>query len=104
MPSIQILKSFNELFSGAVRFFGLLLYGCENELAHKECKAEKSVEALEVSAPRTPDFHNLINTCVENLMVQKYFLGTSAFVLPSGQRAHFDRYEIWMIQYESGCA
>ncbi len=64
---------------------------------------EKYIEGLEVSASRTADFHNLINICVENLMRQKYFLRTSALVLPLGHVSTFDRYEIEMVEYKSGC-
>jgi len=76
----------------------------KNKVAHKWCKEEKSVEGLEVSGVRRRDFHNLINIRVEILMQAKYFARTSARVLPSGQQGNFDRHEIRMVQYESGCA
>jgi hypothetical protein len=54
----------------------------KNKIAHKWCKQEKSVEGREVSGTRTGDFHNLINIRVEILMQKKYFMRTSARVLP----------------------
>jgi len=40
-------------------------------IARKWCKAGKNVEEGEVSTWQRKDFHNLINTCVENLTDQK---------------------------------
>jgi hypothetical protein len=48
------------------------------------CKQEQRVEASEVSWQPEPIFHTLINICVENLIVQKYFLESSAQLLPVG--------------------
>jgi hypothetical protein len=50
------------------------------------------------------DFHNLINKDVEILMAQKYFSGSSARLLPFARQCNFDRCEIRMVQYKSGCA
>jgi len=76
----------------------------KNKVAHKWCKEEKNVEGWVVSGAWRRDFHNLINIRVEILMQAKYFARTSARVLPSGQQGNFDRHEIRMVQYESGCA
>jgi hypothetical protein len=37
------------------------------------CKQEQDVEESAVSCQHDPIFHTLINNCVENLIVQKYF-------------------------------
>jgi hypothetical protein len=50
--------------------------------APKLCKPEQHVEASEVSWQCDAIFHTLINTCVENLISQKYFLSSSAQRLP----------------------
>jgi hypothetical protein len=50
-------------------------------IAQNSCKAEKNVEAREVSGERAGDFHNLINTCVENFTEQKYLFKYSARLL-----------------------
>ncbi len=75
----------------------------KENVAHKWCKEEESVEGGEVSSARTADFHKLINICVEILTKYKYFLRTSARVLPCGPCHTFDRREIAMIEYKSGC-
>jgi hypothetical protein len=54
----------------------------EKTFALKLCKQEQRVEASEVSWQGDTIFHTLINTCVENLTVQKYFLSSSAQRLP----------------------
>jgi hypothetical protein len=46
------------------------------------CKQEQDVEGSEVSCHSVPIFHTLINNCVENLIVQKYFSCGSARLLP----------------------
>jgi hypothetical protein len=46
--------------------------------ALKLCKQQQHVEESEVSWQCDPIFHTLINTCVENLMLQKYILLSSA--------------------------
>jgi hypothetical protein len=48
------------------------------------CKACKNVEEGEVSYAPTRVFHKLINTCVENFAVAKYFLRNSALALQCG--------------------
>jgi len=56
----------------------------EKNFAHKNlsalkwCKVGKSVEDGRVSLLVSLDFHKLINTCVENLMEEKYFFENSA--------------------------
>jgi hypothetical protein len=45
-------------------------------------QTERHVEASAVSWQRDAIFHTLINTCVENLILQKYFLSSSAQRLP----------------------
>jgi hypothetical protein len=50
--------------------------------ALKLCKQEQAIEESEVSSCRGQIFHTLINNCVENLIVQKYFLSGSASLLP----------------------
>jgi hypothetical protein len=47
------------------------------------CKPENFVDELEVSWRLVRVFHKLFNTCVENLISQKYFSPHSAFVLLS---------------------
>jgi hypothetical protein len=54
----------------------------EKSIALKLCKPEQHVEASEVSWQDDTIFHTLINTCVENLILQKYFLSSSAQRLP----------------------
>jgi hypothetical protein len=46
--------------------------------ALKLCKQEQRVEESEVSWQCDPIFHTLINTCVENLILEKYILLGSA--------------------------
>jgi len=48
------------------------------------CKQEQHVEESEVSWQCDTIFHTLINICVENLILQKYFLSSSAQRLPYG--------------------
>jgi hypothetical protein len=55
----------------------------KNISALKLCKPQQPVEESEVSSQQRMIFHKLINTCVENLIVQKYFLQSSASVLPA---------------------
>jgi hypothetical protein len=43
----------------------------EKTTALKLCKQEQAVEESAVSRERDPIFHTLINTCVENLIMQK---------------------------------
>jgi DNA-binding FadR family transcriptional regulator len=50
--------------------------------ALKLCKQEQAVEESAVSGECDPIFHTLINTCVENLIWQKYFSLTSARRVP----------------------
>jgi hypothetical protein len=47
-------------------------------VALKLCKQQQHVEESEVSWRRELIFHTLINTCVENLILQKYILSSSA--------------------------
>jgi hypothetical protein len=54
----------------------------KKSIALKLCKQEQPVEASEVSWQADTIFHTLINTCVENLILQKYFLSSSAQRLP----------------------
>jgi hypothetical protein len=56
----------------------------KNNVAHKLCNLEKSIETREVSGTPMGHFHKLINICVEILMVQKYFSFSSAHGLPRG--------------------
>jgi hypothetical protein len=58
----------------------------KNLVALEWCKQEQDVEESAVSCGRDPIFHTLINNCVENLIVQKYFSYSSAQLLPA---AHF---------------
>jgi hypothetical protein len=51
---------------------------CKKTTALKLCKQEQAVEESAVSRERDPIFHTLINTCVENLILQKYFSSSSA--------------------------
>jgi hypothetical protein len=51
-------------------------------IALKLCKQHQAVEESEVSSHRRLNFHTLINNCVENLIVQKYFSCSSAQLLP----------------------
>jgi hypothetical protein len=55
----------------------------KKSVALKWCKQEQDVEASTVSCLRDPIFHTLINNCVENLIVQKYFSRSSAQLLPA---------------------
>jgi hypothetical protein len=55
----------------------------KNSIALKWCKQEQDVEESAVSCRRDPIFHTLINNCVENLIVQKYFSWSSAQLLPA---------------------
>jgi hypothetical protein len=50
----------------------------EKPTALKLCKQEQAVEESVVSCERDPIFHTLINTCVENLISQKYYSSSSA--------------------------
>jgi hypothetical protein len=50
----------------------------EKTYALKLCKQEQAVEESELTIPRGAFFHTLINTSVENLIVQKYFFASSA--------------------------
>jgi hypothetical protein len=52
-------------------------------IALKLCKQEQPVEESELSRQGEPIFHTLINTCVENLILQKYVLSSSAQLLPA---------------------
>jgi hypothetical protein len=52
-------------------------------VALKLCKPEQAVEESELSRECEPIFHTLINICVENLILQKYFLSSSAQLLPA---------------------
>ena len=52
-------------------------------IALELCKQHQRVEESEVSWQPEPIFHTLINTCVENLIVQKYFLRVRHEFLPS---------------------
>jgi hypothetical protein len=52
-------------------------------IALKLCKQEQAVEESELSRQGEPIFHTLINTCVENLILQKYVLSSSAQLLPA---------------------
>jgi hypothetical protein len=54
----------------------------KNSIALKLCKQEQAIEESEVSSHPSPNFHTLINNCVENLIVQKYFSFGSAQLLP----------------------
>jgi hypothetical protein len=54
----------------------------KKSIALKLCKQYQTVEESEVSSHRRPNFHTLINNCVENLIVQKYFSCSSAQLLP----------------------
>ena len=49
-----------------------------NSIAQKWCKEGNSIEDGRVSLLVSLDFHKLINTCVENLMEEKYFFWSSA--------------------------
>jgi hypothetical protein len=55
----------------------------EKSVALEWCKQEQDVEESEVRCYCMPIFHTLINNCVENLIVQKYFSCTSAQLLPA---------------------
>jgi hypothetical protein len=55
----------------------------KKSIALKLCKQHQAVEESEVSSHRRPNFHTLINNCVENLIVQKYFSFGSAQLLPT---------------------
>jgi putative ABC transport system permease protein len=55
----------------------------KKSIAPKLCKQEQGVEGSEVSWQCGPIFHTLINNCVENLIVQKYFSRSSAHLLPA---------------------
>jgi hypothetical protein len=55
----------------------------KKSIALKLCKQRQAVEESEVSLDRRPNFHTLINNCVENLIVQKYFSFGSAQLLPT---------------------
>jgi hypothetical protein len=50
----------------------------EKMTAPKLCKQEQAVEEGAVNGQGDPIFHTLINTCVENLILQKYFPSSSA--------------------------
>jgi hypothetical protein len=50
----------------------------EKMTALKLCKQDQAVEESAVNRLRDPIFHTLINTCVENLILQKYFSTGSA--------------------------
>jgi len=52
-------------------------------IALKLCKQEQPVEESELSRQGGSIFHTLINTCVENLILQKYVLSSSAQLLPA---------------------
>jgi hypothetical protein len=54
----------------------------KKSIALKLCKQHQAVEESEVSSRRRSNFHTLINNCVENLIVQKYFSYSSAQLLP----------------------
>jgi hypothetical protein len=54
----------------------------KNSVALEWCKQEQDVEESTVNCRRDPIFHTLINNCVENLIVQKYFSRSSAQFLP----------------------
>jgi hypothetical protein len=54
----------------------------KKSIALKLCKQHQAVEESEVSSRHRPNFHTLINNCVENLIVQKYFSWSSAQLLP----------------------
>jgi len=65
------------------------------------CKQQQAVEESTVSPQRDPIFHTLINTCVENLILQKYFSSSSAqllLMLPG----IFDRSQTQMLQWIFG--
>jgi len=49
-----------------------------SSLALKLCKQLQRIEESAVSYQRDAIFHTLINTCVENLILQKYFSSSSA--------------------------
>jgi hypothetical protein len=56
---------------------------CEQTVAQDLCNPYHVVEERQVSFRSTPLFHKLINTCVENFTLQKYFFPASAsFLLP----------------------
>jgi hypothetical protein len=69
----------------------------QNFLALKWCKPHKSVEEREVSWRDDAVFHKLINTCVENLISQKYFFVRSALWLLFGT-SFFDRRDFAVLQ------
>lgn len=50
--------------------------------ALKLCKQDQHVEECAVSRVRSSIFHTLINTCVENLILQKYSYKSSAQFVP----------------------
>lgn len=52
-------------------------------IALKLCNQDQPVEESELMAQGLPIFHTLINTCVENLIAQKYFLQSSARCVPA---------------------
>jgi hypothetical protein len=60
----------------------------KKSIALELCKQEQDVEGSEVSCDSAPIFHTLINNCVENLIVQKYFSCSSAQLLPAAS-SHF---------------
>lgn len=67
-----------------MHLFAILSASNAKSVAQILCKECKNVEEGEVSGTRTRVFHKLINTCVENFMVAKYFLRNSALALLCG--------------------
>jgi len=50
----------------------------KKSVALELCKQEQCIEESEVSCQSEAIFHTLINNCVENLILQKYILKSSA--------------------------
>jgi hypothetical protein len=68
LTSLHGWKFFRELFfCGRKTYRRTGVRVKKNNVAHKWCKEEKSVEDWEVSGKWTGDFHKVINTCVEIL-------------------------------------
>jgi len=77
------LSSISFPINCAVRNFILFRIGPSSKIfkkcgAPKLCKQEQVVEGSELTEESTALFHTLINTCVENLIVQKHFFASSA--------------------------
>jgi hypothetical protein len=64
---------------------------CEQTVAQDLCNPHHFVEETQVSFRSTPLFHKLINTCVENFTLQKYFFLASASLLLPQSPFHLPR-------------